>query len=259
MSAMRIPAHPSRARDAVAPIAARGPRQSPAAAVPAGAVERATQLGHHFGRVSVSPPAAGPQPIQAAGLLRAYMGLKHGVEKAGGVVSAGYKKVTGAIKGTRLYQGAASVAKHVGERKEDLEDKFSNLSVVKDARAISRDSGFKKARAVMGILGLAGGTTGKDARESFRAGWEKHIASLPEEEREDAEKALLHKQGAVAESERAEDEEREARHQRVLARRRARALRRQRAVAPPAIEMQDMGAPQPPNRFGDANDPFADD
>lgn len=261
---MRTPAPTVATHEAASPVASqpRGGSRQPAKAGTATSVEAATRLGHHFGRVAVS---SGQPPIQAAGLWKAYSGVKGGLGKVGGAVSSGYGKVTGAIKATRPYKAVANLAQSAKDRKDDLMDRVRSSGLYGDVQKISKDSGFHKLRAVMGFLGLAGGTHGAKSRQAFGDRWENYFAGLSPKKRAEARlkysmpdpqspEEQLRKQHELELDQAEEAWQRRKRIER--ARRRQGRARPDSGSESEGIEMQPLVARQPPNRFGDANNPF---
>lgn len=200
---------------------APGVEPAPAAAAPA-AVQRRREkpcsCGHDLASIPVHPPAglapsaggapaAGGAPIQAAGLFEAYKGLKgragRAYDAAAGRVAGAYGGVKRAVTGTRAYRAAAGAYRGVRERGARLSARVNGsrlyrgaASIAGDVSAIGKDvagtEGFQKARALAGVLGLAGGyrqgygEQGGEARAAFRGRWEKYFESLPPEKRAQA-------------------------------------------------------------------------
>lgn len=246
---MRSHAPPAPARAAAPAKSAVARRPATAPADLAGAVERATRLGHHFGRVSVSvpppaQPARDPQPIQAK--------FRH--------------------RAKELYGDAKEKLGNVKEKYGDVKEKYGDI---KDRLAKNKTLG--KARAVMGVLGLAGGYRqatgdqgGEEARGAFADKWEDYFKGLSPKEEQKA----RHKYGLPDHEldqkeddwrEKKKEERRQAKEERGQAkeeRRRDKEKRRQAEKAskpgsqPQEIEMQELKPPplEDPYGSGVAND-----
>lgn len=218
-------------------------------------LERAGQLGHDFGRVRVSAPSAAAQPIQAAGLHEGYLKAKGALVSARKAVGGIAGKVAGAVKGTKAYQAGAGLVGKVKDKKQQLSDTIKTHKYYEDLQKIGEDSGFRKLRGVMGVLGLAGGyeqgfgEKGIEGRRAFQEGWEKHFASIESPKKRAAAEA---KYSLGQSDERLQLDQAQADWKtRQRAERYRRVRQRQSGTEPQGLEMQDM-AQAPSSRFGNA-------
>lgn len=164
--------------------------------------DRGAPMGHSLARLVVGPPPPAA-PLQAAGLFDAYQGAK-------GKVGRGYDRVSGlagraatAVKKSAPGRAVASAYHGIKGAKNRLVTGVKSTGLYRkgaaihgDAKAIGEDlnktPGFQKFRAVLGMLGIAGGYQqgygspgdegrGAEARGAFRGKWEKYLAGLPPE------------------------------------------------------------------------------
>lgn len=159
--------------------------------------------GHHLEQLRVSPPPPAA-PLQAAGLFDAYSGAKarlgRGYDRVSSFAGGVKDRVMGSapVRGlTRVYRGAQGVKNRFAAKVRSTGLYRKGAALHGDVKAIGKDlnktPAFQKFRAVLGMLGIAGGYQqgygstadpgrGSEARGAFRDRWEKYLGGLPEDQ-----------------------------------------------------------------------------